>query len=315
MREMSTILITPRGYAKYGREAAKQLEGLGYELDMNCTGKPLPRDIFIEKAKKAAGIIVGVDQLDRALLQECQNLRGIVKFGVGTDNIDLEACKELGILVERCLGTNSNAVAELTVGLMFACARGLVGNAAGVKCGGWDKPTGYELKGKKLGIAGFGAIGKNVARMARGIGMKLMVYDIFELSKEVLKEYDAVQADLAQILEECDVITLHVPLTDDTRHMISEKEFEQMKSNAILINAARGGIVDERALYEALRQRKLYAAASDVFTAEPPSGESWVQELLAMEQFILTAHIGSRSREAEINTVNLATKHMIRLLS
>lgn len=119
-------------------------------MDINDTGKPVPREVFMEKAKEATGIIVGVDELDEDLLRQCKNLKAIVKFGVGTDNIDLKVCEELRIKVGRCLGTNSNAVAELTVGMMFACARDLVANAITVKNGGWIKPTGFELKGKNL---------------------------------------------------------------------------------------------------------------------------------------------------------------------
>ncbi len=311
---MGTILVTPRGYAKYGQEAAKKLEALGYEMDINDTGKPVPREVFMEKAKEATGIIVGVDELDEDLLRQCKNLKAIVKFGVGTDNIDLKVCEELRIKVGRCLGTNSNAVAELTVGMMFACARDLVANAITVKNGGWIKPTGFELKGKKLGIAGFGNIGKNVARMAKGIGMEILVYDVFDIPQNVLEEYSAVQTTMDQILKECDFITLHVPLTDETKNMISTKEFDKMKPNAILINAARGGIVDEKALYEALKEHKIHSSASDVFTSEPPQGEDWVQELLKMDNFIQTAHIASRSKEAEINTVNEATYQITELL-
>lgn len=313
---MKTILITPRGYAKYGSEAGKRLEQLGYTLDINDTGKPVPREVFVEKAKEATGIIVGVDELDSGLLRQCTKLKAIVKFGVGVDNIDLPTCEEMGIKVGRCLGTNSNAVAELTVGFMFACARDMVSNAIEVKNGGWSKPTGFELGGKTVGILGFGNIGKNVARMAYGIGMKVMAYDVFDIPKEQLDLYGAVQADKETILKECDFVTVHVPLLDSTKDMISSEEFKMMKSTAVLINAARGGIVNEQALCEALKNREIYACASDVFTSEPPmaKGEPWVEELLQNEHFIQTAHIASRSKEAEINTVNVATDNIIELL-
>ena len=237
-----------------------------------------------------------------------------MKFGVGTDNIDLKVCEELRIKVGRCLGTNSNAVAELTVGMMFAWARDHVANAITVKNGGWIKPTGFELKGKKLGIAGFGNIGKNVARMAEGIGMEILVYDVFDIPQNVLEEYSAVQTTMDQILKECDFITLRVPLTDVTRYLVSTNEFDRMVQNANLLCAARGGIVDEKALYEALKEHKIHSSASDVFTSEPPQGEDWVQELLKMDNFIQTAHIASRSKEAEINTVNEATYQITELL-
>ena len=314
---MKKILVTPRGYAKYGQEARKRLEELGYTMDINDTGKPVPHDVFVEKAKEATGIIIGVDELSADLVKECEHLKAVVKFGVGVDNIPLEACAEKGVKVGRCLGTNSNAVAEMTVGMMFASARYLVSNAMEVKNGGWSKPTGFELYGKTVGIFGFGNIGKHVARMAHGIGMKVMAYDVFDIPQEVLDQYGAVQVDKDTIIEQCDFITIHVPLLDSTRDMISTEEFKRMKKTAVVVNAARGGIVNEKAIYEALKNKEVLAVASDVFTSEPPmaAGEPWVEELLKMDNFILTAHIASRSQEAEINTVNEATTQMIKLLS
>lgn len=311
---MKTILVTPRGYAKYGSKAGKRLEALGYEMDVNHTGRPLPKDVFAEKAKRASGIIAGVDELNEELLRECRHLKAIVKFGVGTDNIDLSVCEELGIKVGRCIGTNSNAVAELTIGMMFAAARHIVSNAMNVKSHGWNKPTGLELFHKKIGIIGFGNIGKHVARIANGIGMEVLIYDVFDAAQDVLAEYNAKQTSVEQILKECDFISIHVPLTQETKDMISIKEFKMMKDTAVLVNAARGGIVNEYALYEALKNKEIYACASDVFTSEPPQREPWIDELLKMDHFIQTAHIASRSVESEINTVNAATDTMIQLL-
>lgn len=308
---MGKILITPRGYAKYGEEYKKQLEAAGYEVDWNDTGKPVPREVFVEKAKEAEGIIVGVDSCDRELLLQCKNLKSIVKFGIGVDNIDLPTCEEMGIKVGRCVGTNSNAVAELTVGMMFACARDLVSNAMDVKNHEWVKPTGFELYGKKVGIIGFGNIGKHVARMANGIGMQVYCYDAFPVKQEVLDEYHATFTTVEDILKNCDFISLHVPLTNETKDMISTEEFKMMKKTAVLVNAARGGIVNEHAIYEALKNGEVKAIASDVWTTEPPRDEDWIQELLAMKNFILTAHIASRSQEAEINTVKRSTEVML----
>ncbi len=312
---MSTILITPRGYAKFGKEYKEKLERLGYTVDCNDSGKPLPREVFVEKAKQATGIIVGVDSCDRELLLQCKNLKAIVKFGVGVDNIDLETCKELGIQVGRCVGTNSNAVAEMTLSLMFACAKHLVSNAMQVKNHGWEKPTGMELFNKKIGILGFGNIGKNVARMAHGIGMDVYAYDIFDIPENILSQYSAKQADVEYILKNCDFISIHTPLTDETKNMISYDSFKMMKKNAVLVNAARGGIVDEEALLDALKSHKIFAAASDVFTSEPPVRSAWIDELLSLDNFILTSHIASRSREAEMNTVVRSTEVLLELLN
>lgn len=311
---MPSILITPRGFAKYGKDYRKKLEEAGYIVDWNDTGKQVPRDVFVRKARQAEGIIVGLDECDRDLLVQCRSLKAIVKYGVGTDNIDINTCTELGIKVGRCVGTNSNAVAELTIGLMFACARSIVSDAIIVKEGGWEKPTGIELTGKMIGILGFGNVGRNVARMAHGIGMKVRVYDIFPISKETLKEYNAVQQTLQEILQTCDVVTIHVPLTKETFHLIGKDEFAMMKKTAVLINAARGGIVDEIAMLDALKSHQIMAAAADVFTEEPPKKEPWIMELLSLDNYIQTSHIGSRSREAEIDTVQRATEVLLNLL-
>ena len=308
------ILVTPRGYAAYGAQAAKRLEALGYEMNINTTGKPLSREAFVEYAKKSTGIIVGVDELDGGLLKECRNLKAVVKFGVGTDNIDLKTAEACGIKVGRCVGSNSNAVAELTIGMMFAAAKHLVSSNVQVRGGAWNKPTGRELTKKTIGIIGFGNIGRHVARMAHGIGMEMLAYDVFDIPKEVLDTYQAKQCSIEEILKSADFISIHTPLTEETRNMISDEQFDMMKETAVIVNAARGGIINEKALYTALKNKKIYAAASDVFTSEPPVQDDWVQELIHMDNFILTPHIGSRTVEAESNTVEMATDNLIRLL-
>ena len=309
------ILVTPRGYANYGQEARKRLEALGYEMDINTTGKALSPEAFAAKAKEATGIIVGVDECDRALLSRCKNLRAIVKFGVGTDNIDLDAAKEFGIAVGRCVGSNSNSVAEYTVGVMFAAAKHIVASADNVKNGGWDKLTGCELLGKTVGIIGFGNVGKNVARICSGIGMKTLAYDVFDIPEQALKAYNTEKRTVEEILRVSDFITVHVPLTAETTNMIASPQFDRMKPSAVLINAARGGIVHEKDLLDALKSGKIYAAAADVFTSEPPAADDWIQELLHLDNFILTSHIAARTAEAEINTVNISTDVMMDLLS
>ena len=311
---MSRILITPRGFAKYGFGASLRLQEVGFNLDINETGEPLPRDTFVEKAKLATAIIVGVDELNRDLLMECKNLKVIVKFGVGTDNIDLVTCKELGIKVGKCIGTNTNAVAEYTIGLMFCAARNIADNYSKVKLGSWIKPTGFELSGKTLGVIGFGAIGKRVARIAGNIGMKLIVFDPFMVNIDELKDIDIKLVDFKTLIENSDFITIHVPLTNDTANLISINEFKSMKGNAVLINTSRGGIVDERELYHALKNGDILACASDVFSSEPPTNDEWIRDLISLDNFILTAHIASRSEEAEKNTVDEATNQVIKLL-
>ena len=150
--------------------------------------------------------------------------------------------------------------------------------------------------------------------MANGIGMKVLAYDVYEIADDVKETYNAEQCSVEDILKAADFISIHTPLTEETRGMIADEQFDMMKETAVIVNAARGGIIDEKALYTALKNRKIYAAASDVFTSEPPASDDWIQELIHMDNFILTPHIGSRTVEAESNTVEMATDTLIKLL-
>lgn len=310
-----TILITPRGYANYGAAYAEEFHNQGYPTNINRTGKQLDRETFLAQAKEAAGIIVGVEQLDEELLQQCKQLKAVVKFGVGTDNIDLEAASRLGIKVGRCVGSNSNAVAETALTLMLMCAKHVLPSALSVRDGGWMKPSGFELKDRKVGIIGFGNIGQIVAQLCNGFGMQVYAYDAFPIDETVAEKLHATITTKEEIYRTCDFITLHMPLTEETRDMISDAQFDMMKPTASLINTARGGIVNEKSLYRALKEKKIFAAGFDVFTSEPPAAEDWVQELIHMDQFVLLSHIAARTQEAETNTVRLATKKMLELLN
>lgn len=312
---MKKIVITPRGFAAYGKKQKEYLEEHGFQVVVNDTGKPFTPEVFAKYSQDAVGIIVGVDQMDAAFLAECPHLKAIVKFGVGTDNIDLQACEERGIQVGRCIGTNANAVAEFAIGLIFTSARHIATNAQAVERGEWTKPTGVELYGKKLGIIGFGGIGKIVAQRAAGLGMQASVYDLYQIPTADLDRYQVQQEDLNTLLETSDFITIHVPLTETTTNLIGREAFNKMKNNCILVNTSRGGIVDEQALYQALNSKKIAAAASDVFVEEPPLLKGWRKELFQLPNFTPTAHIASRSQEAEMNTVQRATELIIEYLS
>lgn len=309
------ILITPRGYANHGLEYAKEFHSKGYTTDINQTGQQIPRDTFLNLAKDATGIIVGVELIDEELMKQSPNLKAVVKFGVGTDNIDLVAAEKYGIKVGRCVGSNSNAVAETAITLMLMSAKHILPSAITVRNGGWVKPSGFELAGKRVGIIGFGSIGQLVASKAKALGMEVSAFDAFPIADDVAKTYDATIATKEEIYRTCDFITLHIPLTTDSKDMISDAEFDMMKPTACLINTARGGIVNEEALYRALKNKKIYAAAFDVFTTEPPSGDAWVHELVHMDNFILLSHIAARTQEAETNTVKIATQKMLELLN
>ncbi|MBQ6394967.1 MAG: phosphoglycerate dehydrogenase [Atopobiaceae bacterium] len=298
------VFITPRGFATYGLDQIERMRAAGLEVDYNNTGKSYTKEQFMEKAKDAEGIILGVDDMSAPVLEQLPKLRVIARYGVGVDNIDLDYCKEHGIHVGRSIGSNSLSVAEHALAMMFCDAKNLYTTIRGIKAGGWDKPTGFELTGKTVGIVGFGAIGRHLARLCRGIGMNVMVYDVVEIPEDLVVEQGLTVATLDEIIEQADFISIHVPLLDSTRDLIAAPEMKRMKKNVCIVNAARGGIVNEKDLYEALVSGEVRSAVFDTFSSEPPApGEP----LLELDNFLLTSHTGSRTVEADINTCRITT--------
>lgn len=306
------IVVTPRGFAKCGIENAEIMKASGFDVVYNDTGLAYTKEEFYDITKDADGVIVGVETVDREYIDTHPKLKAVVKFGVGTDNIDLEYCKEKDIFVGRTVGSNARSVAETAISFVIADSKNLYNSIANTKEHGWAKMTGYEILGKTIGIVGFGAIGKHVAKMANGLGMKVLAYDAYGIDKTVADELNTEVVEIQELIEQSDFISLHIPLTHETKNMISSKELNQMKSNAVLINTARGGIVNEADLYGALKNNVIKAAYSDVFTCEPPREE---EPLLTLPNFYLTPHIASRSKEAEKNTADMATQIIIEALS
>ncbi|QLY80768.1 phosphoglycerate dehydrogenase [Clostridium intestinale] len=305
------VLITPRGFANYGLDKVRYMESKGLEVHYNNTGKAYTKEEFYNLASDADAIIVGVDIIDKELIDKCPNLKVVCKFGVGTDNIDVDYAKEKGIFVGRTVGSNSKAVAEHVVALMFADAKNLYNTAKEVKNHKWNKPTGQEISGKTLGIIGFGMIGKHIANFANGLGMKVYAYDAFEITDETAKEFNVEKKSFEEIIAESDYVSLHVPLLESTKNMLSTEEFKKMKNDACLINAARGGIVDEEALYEALINKEIRSAYFDVYSTEPPTEDD---KLLALDNFVLTPHTAARTIESEKRTCEMSTEIILQNL-
>lgn len=306
------IVITPRGFAKCGLENAKIMEAAGFEVAYNDTGLAYTEEEFYKVTEDASGVIVGVETVDKEYIDSHPKLKAVVKFGVGTDNIDVAYCKEKGIFVGRTIGSNARSVAETAISFVIADSKNLYNSIANTREHGWAKITGYEIQGKTIGIIGFGAIGKEVAKMAWGLGMHVLAFDVCEIPADIKEKFDIKVASVEEIIKRSDFISLHIPLTQETKNMISSKELNQMKSNAVLINTARGGIVNEADLYGALKNHVIKAAYFDVFTCEPPREE---EPLLTLPNFYLTPHIASRSKEAEKNTADIATKVILEALS
>lgn len=299
------VLITPRGFAAYGLEYVEKMRAAGLTVHYNDTGLAYTPEEFAELAKDADAIIVGVDKMDRTLIDQCPNLKAICKFGVGTDNIDVAYAESKNIYVGRTIGSNSNAVAEHVMSFIYCEAKNLWPVIREVKNHGWQKPTGVEIREKVLGIVGFGAIGKYLAKQAVGVGMTVLVNDVFDIPTEVLDEYHVEKVEMTHLLKNSDYVSLHLPLTNDTKNFISTKEFQLMKNSACLLNAARGGIVDEQALYQALTTNEIRSACFDVFSTEPPAED---EPLLQLDNFLLTSHTAARTVESEKRTCEFSTR-------
>ena len=234
-------------------------------------------------------------------LERCPKLKIICKHGAGLDNIHLDKARELGIAVCNVPSTNSNAVADLAFGLILAVARNIVSTNRWVREGKWQTAIGVDVCGKTLGLMGFGAIARNVARRASGFGMKVLAYDPYV--KELPEEFRSYVALCAkeEVITGCDFLSLHLPLTDETRGMISAPQLTSMRQGAYVINTARGGIVSEKDLYDALISGHIAGAAMDVSEVEPMPADN---PLLTLDNVIVTPHIGMYSREA-IGAVSL----------
>ena len=240
-----------------------------------------------------AVVVRSATKVTKNAIDAASSLEIIVRAGIGLDNIDVAAAKEKGIQVANTPAATSVSVAEHTLGLMIATVRNHGQANLSMKQHKWEKKalSGTELYEKTLGIIGMGRIGQEVAKRALAFGMKTIAYDIVEVQTDL----DVQQVSWEELLSQADMITLHLPLTEETKHMISDKEFEKMKEGVILINASRGGTVDEPALLRALKSGKVRAAAMDVFEKEPPEEFS----LIDHPKVIATPHIGAAAKEGQ----------------
>ena len=241
-------------------------------------------------------IVRGRTKVTVSVMDAASKLKVIGRAGVGVDNIDLEAAKAHNIAVVNAPTSTSLAVAELTFGLLLSLARDIPNANRGLKQGMWLKKEleGVELNGKTLGVIGFGRIGVEVGKRATAFGMEVIAYDPL-LPADEIKKRGAVPVSLPDLYARSDFISLHLPLTEDTRNMLGEQAFSQMKNNVRIVCAARGGIIDESALVEALNSGKVAGAALDVFSVEPPG----LTETISHPHLIATPHIGAQTAEAQ----------------
>jgi D-3-phosphoglycerate dehydrogenase / 2-oxoglutarate reductase len=251
-------------------------------------------------------------KLTKELIEKADNCKIIARVGVGLDNIDLDAAKTKSIRVINAVEGAMTAVAELVLGLMFALARQIPRGNNGIRNGEWLKKEliGTELKGKYLGLIGCGNIGKRLGRLAKGLNMNIIGFDVIPIDEEFSKDVGLMKTDLDTLLQSSDYISLHVPLLDSTYHMIDAKKLSFMKKTACIINTSRGGVIDEEALYEALKNGNLGGAALDVFEKEPATNS----KLVTLDNMILTPHIGAQTKEAQSLAANVIAEKIIQIL-
>jgi D-3-phosphoglycerate dehydrogenase len=257
-----------------------------------------PRELINEIVRYDALLVRSSTKVTADIIKAAKNLKVIGRAGVGLDNVDIQAATEKGIIVMNSPGGNTISTAEHTIGLLFAMARFIPQAYQSMQMGKWEKKkfTGVEINGKTLGVIGVGRIGLEVARRARGFGMKILAYDPF-ISVEKAHAFGIDLVKLKDIFSRADFITIHTPLTNTTRHIINAETIARMKDGVRIINCARGGIVDEKALYEGIKSKKIAGAALDVFEKEPVKDNP----LCALENVIVTPHLGASTVEGQEN--------------
>jgi D-3-phosphoglycerate dehydrogenase len=303
------ILITPRSFASISDKPIKMLTERGYEIQRNNTDRPYQKEEILNLIKDIDGIIIGIDELSAEIIEEANELKVISKYGTGLDNIDINMATNKKIIVTNTPTANVDAVADLAFGLILSLARRIPEADQKTKSGKWEKIIGKSVWEKTLGVIGLGKIGRQVVKRARGFQMNILVFDLIK-DKKFAQRYGIKYVNLEKLLQKSDYITIHIPLNDATRGMISYKELEKIKKEAFLINTSRGGIVDEQALYKALRNNQLKGAALDVYHNEPPI-ESPLKEL---DNVIMTPHIGAYTEEAIENMGMQAAQNLIDVL-
>ena len=305
------ILITARSFWRAEGLHPHLLRDAGYELVAGNPDRPLREEELLPLVHDVVAVILGVDPFTGDVMRRAPQLRVISRCGAGVDNVHVAAATTLGIVVTNTPDANSISVAELTMGLMLALARAIPAQDRNVREGRWDRLPGAELQGQTLGLLGFGRIGREVARRALAFGMQIAYHDKAQPPGDLARSLGARAMDRDDVLATSDVVSLHLPLTAETRHIIDGRALKRMKPTAFLINTGRGGLVDEAALARALKEGWIAGAAADVFEREPP-GPSPLFELAS---FIASPHTGGVTRQSSLRMGLEAAKNALAVLS
>ncbi|HIC10218.1 MAG TPA: hydroxyacid dehydrogenase [Campylobacterales bacterium] len=295
------IVATSPSFSK-NRKLQEEIYRYFPDAKLNLEGKRFTKEELIQFIGDADGAIVGLEEIDDEVVEACPNLKIVSKYGVGLNNLKFS---NPNIKIGWTGGVNRLSVAELVLGYMLMLARNIYITSNQLKSGTWNKSGGFQLSGKTIGIIGVGYIGKELIRLLQPFNCEILVYDVIDQT-EYYNSVGVKEVDIPTILRNSDFVTLHVPLNKDTKNMISTEEFRTMKKSAYIINSARGGIVDEEALKEALKSGEIAGGAIDVYTTEPPTDT----ELLNLPNLITTPHIGGNAEEAVLAMGMSAIQHL-----
>lgn len=300
------VVITARSFGEADNLAYQCLREAGCEW-IKLTGTDLEQQT--EVMKEADALIAGLEYIGEEFMDAAPKLKVISRYGVGYENVDKQAALTRGIQITITPGANGDSVADLAVALMLDVARNVTVMDQEMKKQHQIRPQGLELYGKTLGVIGAGRIGRGVAERCRGFNMKILACDVYR-NEEFIRKTGAEYVSMETLLREADFITIHSPLNEETRNMISKEQFDMMKKDAVLVNTARGGIVDEEALYEALSSGRIRGAALDATVNEPP----YNSPLMQCSNCILTPHAGAATREASSKMSIMAAENAVTIL-
>ncbi len=293
------------------------LSDSGFEVRSNPEDRPLSREELLAGVREADALVCMLsDRIDRELLDSAPMLKVVANYAVGYDNIDVGAARERGIVVTNTPGVLTEATADLAWALLLAAARNLGAGERMVRAGEWTgwgpmQLLGEPLQGRTLGIVGMGAIGQAVARRGKGFGMEIVYFNRNRVAPEIESSLGAEFVSFEELLRRSDFLSLHAPLNEHSRHLFNQQTFQLMKPTAVLVNTARGALIDEVELVEALQQGRLAAAGLDVYEFEPKITEG----LLSLDNVVLAPHLGSASTLARGDMVRLCCENVSAVLA
>jgi len=288
------ILVTPTSFGKGDPGLRTELESAVREVVYNPLNRPLTSAELIPLVKGIDGYIAGLDQIDQSVIEAAAKLKVVARYGVGVDRVDIPAATRRGIAVTNTPGANSAAVAEMAIALMLSLGREICRSDRETKDGGWPRVSGIGLRGKTVGLLGFGVIGREVASRLKGFGCRILVFDP-QVSAEFALQSGVRSTSLDELLMESDFLSLHASLTSETDSMVDTNFISKMKRGSFLVNTARGELIDESALRSAIENGHIRGAALDCFRREPPGKD---HPILRLPQVLVTPHIASHTDEA-----------------